>query len=230
MRISLSTFKHVLPTGRAWALTINKQLRQFFTGLSEPMAAAQDYQDGVYNDVRPQYTSKVAAWENQFGIFTSAATEQDRRDRLAAAWRALGGQDPRYLQDTIQAAGFPLFIHEWWVPGSNPPVARIPQNLIAPEGAPAGYGVMLGGDGVQLGRPSTQLGRGRRLGILIEDNLPHPVAWPPSAGQRPYFLYFGGVMFGDLVQIPAAREAELKTLLLKICPAQQWIGLLVEFV
>lgn len=230
MRISLATFKHVLPTGRAWALTIDKQLRQFFTGLAKPMGDAQDYQDAVYSDVRPQYTSKIAEWEFQFGIFTSAATEQDRRDRLAAAWRAIGGQDPRYLQDTVQAAGFPLFIHEWWAPGSFPPVARIPQNFIAPSGAPAGFGVMLGGDGVQLGRDSTQLGRGRRLGLLIEDNLPTSPTWPPSAGERPYFLYFGGVMFGDLVQIPAAREAELKTLLLKVCPAQQWIGLFVEFV
>lgn len=230
MRVNLATFKHLLPTGRAWSLTVEKRLRQFFTGLVAPFADAQDYQDTTYNDVRPQYTTKLSEWEFQFGIFTSAATEQARRDRLAAAWRAIGGQSPRYLQDTVQAAGFPLYIHEWWQPGTNPPVARIPQNFIVPDGGSTGFGVMLGGDGVQLGRDSTQLGRGRRLGILIEDNLPATPAWPPSEAQRPYFLYFGGVMFGELVQVPAAREAELRTLLLKIAPAQQWIGLFVEFV
>lgn len=231
MRVSLSTFKHVLPTGRAWALTINKQLRQFFTGLAVPLGDAQDYQDDVYGDVRPQYTSKLSDWEFQFGIFTSAATEQDRRDRLAAAWRALGGQDPRYLQDTIQAAGFPLYVHEWWWPGAGSPAARNPNAYVAPAGAGAFVVVMLGTPGVQLGRGSTQLGKARKLRYLLDDNLPAPPVWPQNDPNAwPYFLYFGGAVFGDVVQIPAEREAELRTLILKLCPAQLWVGLLVEFV
>lgn len=230
MRVSLDTFKHLLPTGRAWSLTVSKRLRQFFTGLVGPLADAQDYQDVAYNDVRPQYTTKLSEWEFQFGIFVSAATEQDRRDRLTAAWRALGGQDPRYLQDTVQAAGFPLFIHEWWVPGSEPPVARNPNAYIAPDNG-AWVTVKLGAPGVQLGRPSTQLGKARKLRYLIDDNLPDPPVWPQNDQTKwPYFLYFGGETFGDVVTLPAAREAELRTLILKLCPAQLWCGLLVEFV
>lgn len=230
MRVGISTFKHLLPTGRAWSLTISKQLRQFFTGLTGPMADAQDYQDVTYSDVRPQYTTKLDEWEFQFGIFTSAATEQDRRDRLTAAWRALGGQDPRYLQDTVQAAGFPLFIHEWWQPGTVPPVPHNPNAYIAP-GNGAWVLAMLGKPGVQLGRPSTQLGKARKLRYLIEDNLPRPPVWPQNDPTRwPYFVYFGGEVFGEVVSIPAAREAELRTLILKLCPAQLWVGLFVEFV
>lgn len=231
MRVSLATFKHLLPTGRAWSLTIDKYLRRFFTGLVNPFVDAQDYQDVTYNDVRPQYTTKLSDWEVQFGIFTSAATEQARRDRLAAAWKALGGQSPRYLQDTIQAAGFPLYVHEWWRPGTDPAVPWNPNAYIAPGASGAFVVTLLGKPGVQLGRPSTQLGRARKLRYLLDDNLPAPPVWPQTDPTKwPYFLYFGGATFGDVVQIPAEREAELRTLVLKLCPAQQWVGLLVEFV
>jgi hypothetical protein len=46
----------------------------------------------------------------------------------------------------------------------------------------------------------------------------------------PYYLYIGGETFGDLAQIPESRRTEFETLCLKICPNQQWIGALVEYV
>lgn len=231
MRINLDTFKHLLPSGKAWRLVIDRRLRQFFDGMSVEPGDAQDYQDGVWNDFRPFQTTKLDQWEDQFGLLTTLSTDLERRQRLDAEWKALGGQDPRYLQDIVQAAGFPLFIHEWWTPGSNPPSARNPNAWIAPSGAGAFIISQLGKPGVQLGRPSTQLGKARKLRFLLTDNLVKPVVWPrTNTDDWPYFLYFGGATFGDVVNIPAERWDELRTLLLKLCPAQQWIGVFVELV
>lgn len=229
MRIGIDTFKHLLPSGKAWRLTIDRKLRQLFQGLSEEFGDAQDYQDGVYNDYRPFFTTKLDEWEDQFGLLTTLTNEQERRERLDAEWKALGGQDPRYLQDIVQTAGFPLFIHEWWVPGTNPPVARNPNSWIAPDANGSFITAVFNGVGVQFGATESQFGRGRQLRFLLTDNLEKPVDWPQTDPNTwPYFLYFGGETFGDTVSIPAERWDELRTLLLKLCPAQQWIGVFVE--
>lgn len=231
MRISLDTFKHLLPSGKAWRLIIDRRLRQFFDGMAVEPGDAQDFQDGVWNDFRPFETTKLDEWEDQFGLLPIAGgTEQDRRDRLDAEFKALGGQSPRYLQDIVQAAGFPLFIHEWWFPGTNPPIARNPNNLISVDGTGSVVVTQLGRATSQLGGPSASLGKARKLGDLIEDNLEAPVVIPTDPTKYPFFLYWSDATFGDFVQIPAAREEELKTLLLKLCPAQQWIGIFVEFI
>lgn len=230
--INLDTFKHLLPKARAWSITAEKQLRQFFVGLVSTFSDAQSYQDDTWFDFRPQETTKLSQWEDQFGLLPAGLTEQERRDRLEATWKALGGQSPRYLQDTVQDAGFPLFIHEWVNPAGLP--SRVPWNpnaWIAPDAAGGYVLTQLGKPSSQLGRASTQLGKARALSYLITDNLPDPPTWPMTDTTKwPYFLYFGDATFGDVVQIPAEREVELRTLLLKICPAQQWLGMFVEFV
>lgn len=230
MRIGLDTFKHLLPSGKAWRLIVDRQLRQFFDGLAVEPGDAQDYQDGVYNDYRPQETTKLDEWEDQFGLIASGLTEQERRDRVDATWKAQGGQSPRYLQDTIQNAGFPLFIHEWWVPSTSPPIARDPRNWISVDGTGSGVITQLGNEDSQLGRDTAQLGKSHLLGDLLEDNLEPPVSIPDDPDTFPFFLYFSGATFGDFVNIPIERKQELHTLLLKLCPAQQWIGLFAEYV
>ncbi len=230
MRVGLDTFKQLLPSGKAWRLTIDRQLRQFFEGLSVEPGDAQDYQDGVWNDYRPQPTSKLSEWEDQFGLISTGLTEQERRDRLAATWKAQGGQSPRYLQDTVQNAGFPLYIHEWWWPGITPPIVRDPRSWISVDGTGFRVVTRLGEPETILGEPSARLGTSEPLGDLIEDNLREPVVIPSDPDTWPYFLYFGGQVFGESVQIPIERRQELDTLLLKLCPAQQWVGIFVEYV
>jgi len=119
----LNVFKHLLPNARAWRLTVDKQLRQFFDGLAAGTGdALKLFFDLIWLDIFPQSTRELDAWDRQFGLRDTGLTEQQRRDRLAATWQALGGQDPRYIQDTLQANGFDVYVHEWWVPGSEPAV------------------------------------------------------------------------------------------------------------
>lgn len=127
----LDTIKHLLPRGRAWRLTIDKTLRKFFVGLSGLPEDVKEYADLVYFDLYPQTTRDLNAWEDQWGLPETGLSEQERRDRLDATWAQIGGQDPRYIQDTVQDAGFDdVYIHEWWVPASSPVEARNPLNWL----------------------------------------------------------------------------------------------------
>lgn len=121
MNVFLRVFQHLLPNARAWRITISKTLRSFFEGLSGVGADAVKYADDVYGDAFPQTTREIEAWENHFALKTSAnLNEQERRDRLDATWKQLGGQDAKYIQDTLQGAGFDVWVHEWFVPGTEP--------------------------------------------------------------------------------------------------------------
>jgi hypothetical protein len=52
---------------------------------------------------------------------------------------------------------------------------------------------------------------------------------PADATKYPYFLYIGGQTFPDHANVPQSRRNEFETLCLKICPAQQWLGILVDY-
>ena len=126
----LNVFKHLLPDSKAWRLTIEKTLRQFFEGLGGLPADIKEYCDLVYLDLFPESTRELAAWEYQWGLPDTDLDEDQRRARLAATWAAIGGQSPRYIQDTLQDNDFDVYIHEWWVPATDPPEARDPRNWL----------------------------------------------------------------------------------------------------
>ena len=94
---------------------------------------------------------------------STGLTEQERRDRLDASWKATGGQSPRYIQDTLQAAGFDVYVHEWWIPGSEPAVGikecvppRNPNNFLT-NGQQASR-VACGEPLAECGEPLSQCG------------------------------------------------------------------------
>ena len=139
----LRIFQHLLPQAVAWVLTPDKQIRQFFEGLTGLGSDIKAYADLVWRDIFPATTREIESWERQFGLPGTLPAEQDRRDRLDAAWKALGGQSPRYIQDTLQAAGFDVYVHEWWSSPGPPPVPRSPV-LYLSDGTPS-YTVRCGG-------------------------------------------------------------------------------------
>jgi len=256
------TFKHLVPQSRAWRLTANKNLRSFFEGLSGAPEDARYFVDDVFDDIDPGKTRQLTEWERQFGLPATLATDAERRVRLAAEWKATGGQSPRYIQDTLQAAGFPVFIHEWFVPGTNPPTVRDPRVYITDaagfiqfescDGAdtaqdndeemedggalqPRGYVLVNkdeaptteqagdGGGDWQDGDALAQDGSG----VVIYRQRPYIIPSDPDAW--PYFIYIGGETFPDFVTLPANRRAEFERLVLKICPAHIWAGILIDY-
>lgn len=259
----LATYQHLLPNARAWRITADKRLRQFFQGLTGLPADIQEFFDLIWSDLQPATTRQLSDWEFEFGLADYNLTESERRARLASAWQATGGQSPRYIQDTLQAAGFDVYVHEWWEPGSNPPIARNPSAYLNNDNAVvylieageaiaeagevlAEAGETVGAPGYPLvnkiissvseivplcgevlaacGEPTATCGEFTGYSFVQKDyNVPtNPVFWP-------YFLYIGAPTFPGLANIPLARKDEFETLCLKICPAQQWLGILVSY-
>lgn len=268
----LSVFKHLLPSGRAWRLTVDKPLRRFFEGLGAPAEDARGFIDDVYSDLDPQQTRALSDWEEQFALVDNGMSVQSRRDRLEATWKALGGQSPRYIQDTLQAAGFDVYVHEWWVPsaehptggsvdGDVTPTARNPFDYLWDGVSPrefVGCGHDLaycGGDmcysNSQLDPPGYPLvnkvlqvtvatiGSGHVLlysggssaasGAAVVGYSQKQYVMPADPTKYPYFLYVGGETFPDVATVSSSRRDEFEDLCLKICPTEQWLGILVSY-
>lgn len=240
----LRIYQHLLPQAQAWRITVAKTLRSFFVGLTGLPTDARQYIDDVHDDLYPDSTRQLAEWETQFGLTPSAgATDGDRRVHLAGAWQAQGGQSPRYIQDVLQAAGFPLYVYEWWDPTALPTVtAKNPhtytnQPLIGefvckPTADPAWVCKAKTLGGVPQVQAVCTNWLNNETHYLVNLNLtrkaPPPV--PNDSTKYPYFLYVGGSTFPTHASIPVARRGELEALLLKLRPSQNWVVTLIDYV
>ena len=267
--MSLKLFKHLLPNARAWRITTDKQLRQFFVGLSGLNNDITGFFDNVWLDIFPQTTREIQHWEQQLGIPNTIVDEQERRDRLAATWKAMGGQNPRYIENTLRAAGFDVYVHQWWEPGTEPAIgvhdsatARDPflylndgltplayvandggadmqdGDLLANDGGtanPTGYPLVnkiktlttsIIGDGSAVmtdGNAAAQDGGNSNNYAYKQYQI------PADPTKYAYFLYIGGKAFPNHANVSQSRRNEFETLCLKICPTQQWLGILVDY-
>jgi len=239
----LDLYKHLLPRAKAWSITAIKQLRDFFIGLSGIPEDVKLFFDKIWEDIFPGTTRELDKWEKQFNLSNSALSDAERRTALDAAWKALGGQDPRYIQDSLQAAGFPVYIHEWWVPGTEPavgvPGCATPRNPLLYVSAEYTESY----PGVDCGEPLAACGEefaedGNFLegdGSLLVNKIGFTGSYkrytvPPDSTKWPYFLYIGDENFGDKASVPLSRREEFETLCLKICPTQQWLVLMVDYI
>lgn len=254
----MSPFTHLLPQARAWRINTNKKLTQFFEALEGDLIP---FYDDIFFDLFPQTTRSLDLWNSQFGLLAYTLTEQQRRDRLDATWKAIGAQDPGYIQKTLQANGFDVYIHEWWEPG--PLTARNPLlHLRADSGVEYNF-INCGEALAQCGEPGAQCGeRKPQVGYALVNLVYEIVEALAQCGEAlaqcgesgaqcdnilgyveglkkyvipsnslfwPYFLYIGGRVFGDTALVDINRKSEFEELCLRICPAQQWLGMIIEY-
>jgi hypothetical protein len=222
--------ERLLPDGRAWRRKAEKRLTALIEGLGGAFANARTFADEAWLDLFPSTTRALPKWERQFGI-EPLGVEAERRSSVAAAWRALGGQSPHYLQGVLQAAGFPLFVHEWWESGPDPWVARDPRDW---TNRPLIGTVQCGEPRALCGEPTALANRflvnepDYIVNLDLTPRAPAPV--PDDPARWPFFVYVGGETFGTRVQIPRRRRRELERVLLAHFPTEQWIVTLVDYV
>lgn len=227
----INLFKHLLPTGRAWRLTIDKPLRQLVNGLSSAAQDARTYIDARYFDLFPQTSTTLDKWGEQFGVPATA-------EAVDAAWKATGGQSVAYIEGILRANGFDLTIHPFWMPGTDPatgslgtPRVRNPGHFLDSDnwiGEPvytAGDPQVTAGAGATAGA-TTQAGEGP--GYLLVDGT-NTYTPQQDATRWPFYVYVGAETFPQLAKIEPQRRSELEALLLKHIPAQQWIGVMVTY-
>jgi hypothetical protein len=232
----LPVFRALLPRALAWRTTIATMLRRYVEGLAAFASDVRTFIDLAYLDLFAESTRELAAWETEFAL-PGAGDETARRLRLAAAWRAQGGQSPDYIQSVIQAAGFTsVFVYEWWESGPSPWVPRDPR-LYTTQPLLGAYQC----------EPSSQWqcfdpSPGEQLAPHCDNTLTNdpgyivnldltpraPPAVPDDPAYWPYFVYLAGEAFPELAPVEAVRLDELKELVLSLVPEQQWIVMLVD--
>jgi hypothetical protein len=223
--------QHLLPRARAWRLTlVDKTLRKYLQGIAAWTESARDFIDLAYIDLFASETRELDEWEYQFGL-VQAATALARREQLAGAWAATGGQSPRYLQDVVQAAGFDVWIHEWWYFTGPDRFTRNPRDY---TDDPLLGTTQCGEALAQCGERNAVCNRflanfpGYLVNVDLTQSAPPVVTSDPT--RWPYFLYWGGETFGDIAEVPIARRAEFERLILKICPSHLWLVTMVTYV
>lgn len=115
-------FDTLLPRSRAWDLVVNRVLRRFFHGLSILPKTIHEHLGSLIQEAFPRTTNYLNEWSTALGSWT----EFDASG-LEYEWADTGGQSPGYVQDLLHDKGFTgLYLHEWWVPGSDPIEYRNP--------------------------------------------------------------------------------------------------------
>lgn len=256
MSLFFRTFQHLLPDALAWRIrqgtagwTIGdgsligdlglliggvaggRDIDRFFAGLANFFAEARDFVDLVRLDMFAETTRDLAEWEYQFGL-QRATLEADRRANVDAAHKAKGGQSPRYIQDVIQAAGFDVYVHEWWVPPAGSPwTARDPRDY---TNVPTTGTVQCGEPLALCGEPDALCDNflANEPDYLVNSNLtPYaPPLIPSDPARWRYVLYFGAAVFPNRASVPAARRGELRALMLKLRPTHNWVVTLIDYV
>lgn len=255
---------HLLPNAKAWTLTQSKNLRALFEGLAPFNDDIQQYFDEIYLDLFPATTRELDAWEKQWCLPSNITDDAERRARLDAVWKALGGQSPRYIQDTLRDAGFDVYVHEWWEePLTDPVTVRNPLTYLDDGTAGAQYLMNDGTENAQDGDTISQDGSTAALpgfplvncqlvpqtfdalsdgeesmqdgdavamdGLGGIGYIDRQYIIPTDSDLWPFFIYIGGETFPDIASVPSSRRNEFETLCLKICPAQNWLGMLVQY-
>lgn len=119
MALFFRIIRHLLPQGLAWRITaaLRKRVEQLFAALAQVLADAREYADLAARDLFVDDTRLLTQHQQQFGLEPNGTDEQQRA-AVAAAWAATGGQSPQYIQGILRAAGFDLYVHEWWGSGT----------------------------------------------------------------------------------------------------------------
>jgi len=250
-------FNGLLPSGSAFKLTFNSQIRKLFKVLGLPADQVENESTNIFFDADPQNTRCLDEWDEQFAIFGPTATEQDRRDRVDAAWKETGGQSPGYIQGLLQSAGFDVYVHEAAeyfgagdrvVGGSGksctPTACKLGDIGIVGAGNIVGGGYerlrvikdprpFVGG-AVHIVGDTSIVGSGNIVGatqgiLLINDLVETPPAALDDPDTWPYVWYIGAETFGDFANVSNERQDEFIRLIQKVRPRHTWIVLFINF-
>lgn len=160
-------FQHLLPRSRAWRIVVDKMLRKFFEGLSPFQEDYKFFMDQIFEDIDPELTRELEAWEKQFQL-SGSGLESERRMALDAAWKAQGGQSPGYLQGILRDAGFDVYVHEWWFFVGPTRFTRNPNVYL--DGSY--YNTVFGEPGAVFGEPPAVFGEENPGGYVLVNKGP----------------------------------------------------------
>jgi hypothetical protein len=233
----------LLPKSRAFRIDVpGKKLYGFATGIGAVLKIVHDFLSEIFLDLIPRTTTKALLWSQHFGYPQAVSSTA-----LEAEWADGGGQSPETIQNRLQAAGFNVWVHEWWQAGVSPVTARNPipyidvlysidathfqsgSNLLVnrQEEALKNYAVQCG-DGTQCepyrgDGEDVQCGEWNGLflyerGYVVEDD----------ADLYPFYWYVCGETWPDAAFVSDSQLDELKRLIYKFKPIHTRVVLIVD--
>lgn len=234
MSLSLRLIQHLLPRTKTWSLPYGSTIRKYCQGLADGLVdPAREFIDGVWDQMWPATTDELAEWEQELGCL-GAGTVAQRRLSLAAELRATGGQSGYYIQSIVQAAGFDVYFHGWWDPVGA--AVRDPNNYTetAHSGTDQCHGTI---DTIQDQCADVDTDTPPRCDFFLANDVHYvvneslsrlaPPPLPTDTSLYRKFIYWCGEEFGTYAVVDADRILELRRLLLKLCPGESWLIILV---
>lgn len=220
------TMKRLAPIGEAYKLFKNTENEKLVRALAEEPGRIKDFYDLVQLSGVPDGNIPADAlsdWETFLNLpKNDSLTDEERNQRITGKYAGQGGQGPDYIQDVMQAAGFPVYVFE-----NIPPVDPTGLPGIVIHGPPnytekRRYDATLGG--FTLGSKTL----GAFLGTGIE---PVEVAIPSDSTKWIYVFFLTGPSgLGDFVNISADKETDFRNQILQIKPAHAWVLAQVNFI
>jgi len=251
--------KYLLPKSKSFKIYIEKKLSNFFKALTCIPDDFRKYLDEIYLDIFPKTTRQLDEWKNEFGLFFFPPYENEQRETIDGEWKAKGGQGKDYIQQVLRDAGFDVYVHENIPPvDPDIFLTSIASMVCGGFNAYAGrldaYAGLTGGELLVNGPIYTNIidiassagNINMSCGNLkaccryfekmeIVDKTYTITNDPDYWG---YFFFIGGQATRninheletiDFALIPSGRKEEFKRLVLKLKPAQTWVGLIVTY-
>lgn len=174
-------------------------------------------------DTFPRTSERLADHSTQIGSPVELS-----REAIQSEVAANGAQSPGEFQSIIQAAGFDLYVHEWWIPGTVPPVVRNPGDLGQPfrvyvtgvTQAQKKYKHQCTAIGAGMAQATTTPWRylaGAYDGYLYRLKQ---YQGPANDAERTRYFYLGGQTFPDPGTVALDSLPELDRLIYKYKPAR----------
>jgi len=239
------TLRSLFPVGQVFRFFLGTQFRLFIDSLAEEPERIITNADLIRSSGIPIDLPAVSLtdWENFLALDPdSTLSDQQRSDRISGKVATIGGQGPDYIQDVMQAAGFPVYVYENIA--SMEPSARVytaslgnfqlsevelgeysgridPRSLDGTliYGAPVwltlkNYTSALGN--IEMGEQSLGEYNGTET-VIAEYTI-------PASADRFIFTWFlaGPNGINDFVDIPSERETDFRKLLTSIKPVHTW--------
>jgi hypothetical protein len=250
----LPTIKKLLPNGRAFRVFFNTQIEQVLDGSQLEAGRVKVFIDSIRDSGIPDSNLPADAlddWETFLGLpMNTSLTDAQRRERITGKYAGQGGQGPDYIQDTLQAAGYPVYVLEN-IPTDNPSVRAYTSRLgglSLGESTLGAYtdridprsvtGVLIPGPPVweteriyaaSLGNMTLgETTLGEYVGTITQE-VPYVIPGMPSTFIFIWFLT-GPNGLDDFVDIPQELEQDFINQVIQIKPAHTWVIAQVNFV
>tara|TARA_R110002051_G_scaffold100614_1_gene170971 strand:+ start:341 stop:1006 length:666 start_codon:yes stop_codon:yes gene_type:complete len=210
--------RQLFPTGRAFNYPIDGNLDKLMSGLAESEKRAVDDAYSVLYSILPDNdfftVDDATKWENRLGMINGTGnTLSDRKLAIIRKMNHPGDIPARqswdYLQNSLQAAGFDVYVHE------NLTETPILGSVIQCGQVQCGQ--------YQCGSMPYLFKVVNSLEASVDKNF------VCSTDYRSTFV-IGGAVFGSSANVLASREVEFRQLILKIKPVQTAAFLYINYI